>query len=1053
MEYDDNMVEKDLDETMSLMERKKELECIYRVSDILAPSNSSIESILQQIADTLPDGFQYPKITCSRVKYMTQSYRTDMFISTPWCLLTNILLDGKKVGSIEVYYTRERPIRDEGPFLKEERKMIDSISHRLGRYLERTHANMELRRYREMLNEISMRKEEEIDDPKRIENEWRITLDVLLKTEPSTLFMITRKMIYYLSHYKGASFDSIMGGLCPVDSENSEWCGINIPNPRSDLEALKHVKEGVFEIAREKLEPTEILDLINLWLKQSKTRTLLFSSEMPNITRSEMANILNQYLDVPASERFLSYEDGMTIRTNLIRRFLTSKLEYINIAKDYFRVEDFANLMENIIGPSKGVGTLGGKASGITLAERIIRKGISSDDDLKNIEFPRSWYVTSDTMRDFINYNALEEVAHTKYLEPTEIRNEQPFLEQMFKNGVFSKEIANGLKDILRQAGDTPLIVRSSSHLEDSFGAAFSGKYKSLFITNQGTMEERLGALEDAVAEVWASTFNPNAIQYRKERGMLDLLEYMGVIIQEVVGRRIGPYFFPTYAGVALSNNEFRWSPRIRREDGILRLVVGLGTRAVDRVVDDYPTLISPKRPQLRANSLSEEAVQYSQHQMDVINLESNRLETVRIEDLIREHGGKYPMIRSLFSIYRDGDLITPATSLVDTSSEVLVATFNGFDENHPHLRSLVKVMALLKKKMGYPVDVEFASDGRSVYILQCRPQTEANEAEIGPVPQDIPDEMKVFSAGRYVTSSLINNLEYIVYVDAEGYEDLSSREDMLNVARIIGDLNENLPRRKFILMGPGRWGSRGDIKLGVPVQYQDINNTCLLVEVAMKKGGYLPELSFGTHFFQDLVEAGIMYLPLYPGEGDSTMNRDILMGSTNLIGSFVDDTKGLDDVIRVVGIADVSKGGSLTVHMDGERNEALAFLAPPDHSRWRHEKIKDILAAIDPKRFGIVDIYVTGSVNEWTAGPASDIDLIIHFRGNEDQRDDLCAWLDEWSSRLDNENRDRTGHSTGGLLDVHIITDRDIDERSSWAAHLDSLYGSATKLTIPRRR
>ncbi len=638
----------------------------------------------------------------------------------------------------------------------------------------------------------------------------------------------------------------------------------------------------------------------------------------------------------------------------------------------------------------------------------------------------------------------------SRYLEPAEIRNEQPFLEQMFKNGVFPQEIVNGLKDVIREANENPLIIRSSSHLEDSFGAAFSGKYKSLFITNQGTFEEKLRALEDAIAEVWASTFNPNAIQYRKERGMLDLLEYMGVIIQEVVGMRIGPFYLPAYAGVALSNNEFRWSPRIRREDGILRLVVGLGTRAVDRISNDYPTLISPKRPQLRANTLVDEAVQYSQRFMDVINLEENRLETVPVDRIMNEYGEKYPLVRSIFSIFKDGSLMSPATSLIE-NSEDLIVTFNGFDENHPHLRSLNSIMELLKIELGYPVDIEFASDGTDLIILQCRPQAESGKLETTPLPHDIPSEMILFTASRYVTSSVLKNLEFVVYVDAEGYENLSSREDMLNVARLVGELNEKLPRRKFILVGPGRWGSRGDIKLGVPVQYQDINNTCLLVEVARRKGGYLPELSFGTHFFQDLVEANIMYLPLYPDEGGSVLNRDLIMGQENYLESQVESTRGLSEVVRLVHIPDISKGGTLSVYMDGDKNEAVAYITPPDHSKWRYDRIIQVLSSLDSGRFGIVDIYLTGSVKECCAGPASDIDLIIHFRGTPEQKEDLIAWFNEWSKKLDQENLERTGITTGGLLDIHLITDQDILDRSSWAVHLDALYGNAEKLDLTR--
>ncbi len=202
---------------------------------------------------------------------------------------------------------------------------------------------------------------------------------------------------------------------------------------------------------------------------------------------------------------------------------------------------------------------------------------------------PRAWYVASDAVRGFVRHNNLEEVYEQKYKEIDQVRLEYPQLVQVFKNSEFPPELVKGLSLVLDDLHDTPIIVRSSSLLEDRFGAAFSGKYKSLFLANQGTKRERLNALMDAIAEVYASIHGPDPIQYRAERGLLDFQEEMGIMIQEVVGARVCRYFFPAYAGVALSRNEFRWSPRIQREDGLIRMVPGLGTRAVDRVREDYP--------------------------------------------------------------------------------------------------------------------------------------------------------------------------------------------------------------------------------------------------------------------------------------------------------------------------------------------------------------------------------------------------------------------------------------------------------------------------------
>jgi len=284
----------------------------------------------------------------------------------------------------------------------------------------------------------------------------------------------------------------------------------------------------------------------------------------------------------------------------------------------------------------------------------------------------------------------------------------------------------------------------------------------------------------------------------------------------------------------------------------MIRLVAGLGTRAVDRVADNYPVLVSPNRPEIKVNALVEETIQYSQQQVDVINLENGIPETIDLAELFKKYGGEYPLLEQLVSIYSGDQLKPPMGMLFDPESSDLIVTFTGIMEKGPFIPQMKKILALLKEKLGTPVDVEFAHDGKNLYVLQCRPQSQSTIAEKVTIPKNIVGSRKVFSAKKYVTTGEIRNIEYMVYVKAKAYEELENIDDMRTVARIVSELNKKLPRRKFILMGPGRWGSRGDIKLGVPINYRDINNTSLLIEIGRKKGNQLPVLSFGTHFFQD---------------------------------------------------------------------------------------------------------------------------------------------------------------------------------------------------------
>ncbi|MFP4051111.1 MAG: PEP/pyruvate-binding domain-containing protein [Thermoplasmata archaeon] len=1044
--------DKEMDE---LQERVKELNCFYGITKIIKDKDLCAEEALQKIVKILPPSWQHEDVATARIIVNDQEFKTDDFEETKWCQSSDIKVEGEKVGKLQICYLEERQEEGEGPFLREERRLIEAISELLSGFIEECKIKEEMKQGRLKVKEEDLGSliggEEKITEEK---SDWEVIIDLLMKTDPRTLLRITRKMVYYLYRNENEKITNLLNNVCPInkDGDVPEWCGINMPNPRQDLDSLKSVQEGVFEIARESLSPEKISELFHRWLREDKARPLLLASQKKGISLVEIKDELNRFFDKAEADRALAPEDRMAIRTALIQRFFTDRLKFINVAKKYIEVSDFLPLLENTIGPAQGAGKLGGKTSGAYLANKILESDIKDNELLDRIKFPKSWYLTSDTMLDLIHYNDLDEVVHIKYLDPDEIRQEHPFLEQIMKNAVFTTEIIEGLKEILRDIDDKPIIVRSSSLLEDNFGAAFSGKYKSLYLPNTGSEEERLNDLMDAILEVYASTFGPDPIEYRREKGMLDFSEEMGVLIQEVVGEKVGPYYMPAFAGVAFSRNEFRWSPRIKRDDGIIRLVPGLGTRAVDRVGNDYPTLISPNRPDLRVNTLIEEQIKYSPKYMDVINLETGNIETIDAVKIFEEYGDDYPNLDKIVSVYENDQLKDKSKMMLDPERSDMIITFNKLFKNTDFLKDMKKIMDILEDRIGTPVDVEFASDGENIYMLQCRPQSQSQEIEREPVPTNIKKNRKLFSAHKYVTTSHIDNIEYIVYVIPEEYTSLDSKEKMRKVATIVGELNNKLPNRKFIMMGPGRWGSRGDIKLGVPVKYNDINNTSLLVEIAREKGDYLPELSFGTHFFQDLVEAEIRYLPLYPDEEGNIYNEDLLFRSKNRLTDLFPKYEKFEDVVRVIDVGDISQGGTLSVVMDGEANEALAYLKKPDHWDWRIEKVHEIGEAIDPAIYGVKNMYVIGSTKDGSAGAGSDIDLLIHFDGSPEEKDKLKAWLDKWDKELCKENEKRTGLKTESMLDIHIITDEDLEDETSWATHITSPYKSAREIPIHQK-
>jgi pyruvate, water dikinase len=762
--------------------------------------------------------------------------------------------------------------------------------------------------------------------------EWKIITELLKYTDPILINRLGRKMMHYLYKCHIKRIEELMK---EIEANSNSYAenkvkNDNVPIPRVEADFLQQMIERVFQIAEEELSSERITQMIKLWLKHEKARFLTMTAEKRDVPLADITNAVFKFASVKDSVSYLSKEENIGIRVAFIRRFLSDDLHFINTSKDYFVVPDFIDILSHTIGPRRGNGKLGGKAAGFLRARNILREAKKDYVSIRNLAIPKTWYLTSDGIIDFLHFNALEEAPNIKYRKPIEIKQEYPYLEQIFKNSTIPPEIVASLNYALDDLGENPLIVRSSSLLEDSSNASFAGKYKSLFVANQGTKKERLESLIDAILEVYASVFGPDPIEYRREKGLLDFNEEMAVLIQEVVGRKIGKYFFPAFAGVAFSQNEFRWSPRIKREDGIARIVAGLGTRAVDRVDNDYPALISPGQPNLRVNVDAQDKLRYSQRNIDVINLLSKQFETLSFEKLIREVGYNYPSINQIISLYRDGNLFTPTGNMFNIHEDTPIVTFDRLLKDGPFIHQIRDILSILQEKLEIPVDIEFACDGdiHKLYLLQCRPQSYIKFSQEIHIPKNIPDDKILFSNHQTISSGEIFGIEYIVYIDPVEYGNLPSYEGLLEIGKIVGKLNQVLPRRKFILIGPGRWGSRGDIKLGVSIGYSDINNTALLVEVAKMQQNYVPELSFGTHFFQDLVEAQIQYLPIYIGQ-EQTIFHEEFFQQNNVLKKLVPDAGKYDSVVRVIHISQQMPEQTLTILMDEEEAKAVGFFQP----------------------------------------------------------------------------------------------------------------------------
>ena len=634
--------------------------------------------------------------------------------------------------------------------------------------------------------------------------------------------------------------------------------------------------------------------------------------------------------NLPTAERQQAEHRLREIKVVLIRTLISDQLAYVKIAKEWLTIGDLRDIRQRKIGGGK----IGGKAAGMLLARRILEQ-VAGDEIRQRLSIPESYYLGADVTYQFMALNGLMHWNDQKYKNEEQIRQEYPQIQQDFLAGEFPPDTFEALCNLLERVGAQPLIVRSSSLLEDNFGTSFAGKYESLFCPNQGSPEENLLSLTRAIQRIYASIFNPDALTYRRSKGLQDYDERMAILIQVVKGERFGRYFLPQGAGVAFSRNQFRWSPQIRREDGFMRLVWGLGTRAVDRVGNDYPRLVALSHPLLHPQASPRLVRRYSQRFVDVIDLEENSLTTLPVDEVLST---RYAPLRYIVQIDRDDYLAPLRTTLLEGSLSDLVITYDELLRRTPLARRMREMLNILEEHYHSPVDTEFTLQVQDPFsttpeveicLLQCRPQSHLKEGKTR-LPSSINPADVIFSTCRVVPEGHVPSIRYVVFVPPEAYSTLPTHAERTKLGRTIGLLNARLEHNPFICVGPGRWGTSNS-ELGVPLGYGDIYNASALVEVSGQDIGLAPEPSFGTHFFQDLLESNIYPLAVYLDDEEVTFNREFFYQAQNQLGTFLPEAADLENYLRLIEVASFRPGTHLELVMDDEKSQAVAFLAPDE--------------------------------------------------------------------------------------------------------------------------
>ena len=370
----------------------------------------------------------------------------------------------------------------------------------------------------------------------------------------------------------------------------------------------------------------EIENYVNLVRKRDKCQELARVVGSDHSSAREIRQSLKEFCDIPKGELFISPEEAEGIRVSLLSYWVSSQLPFVGIAKRWVTIRDIDAILDHTLGHLAYPGRLGGKAAGMIVAQKILLPLLEHrDPDFeRHIAVPDTWYLSSGIFSDFIDRNGFY-FFHTL---------------QVPGAGRDRRASTRASADLFVKA-DFPRRRRWRSSARLIGGGGRAPDHRALVQLPRGQLRPGLlGEVPERVPRqpgrawrsgwprscagvktVLASMYGPDPILYRRDHGLLDYNERMAMIVQKVVGRRFGDWFLPFASGVMFSYNSYAWSPKIRKGDGLVRLVFGLGTRAVDRVGGDYPRMIPLSHPGLRPEATPEQVARYSQHMVDAIDL------------------------------------------------------------------------------------------------------------------------------------------------------------------------------------------------------------------------------------------------------------------------------------------------------------------------------------------------------------------------------------------------------------------------------------------------
>jgi len=604
----------------------------------------------------------------------------------------------------------------------------------------------------------------------------------------------------------------------------------------------------------------------------------------------------------------------------LARMMVSRDPGMLRLISRYLRLEDVLEIHRRMIGS----GLVGGKTVGMLLARRILQRHSERFKSL--LEAHDSFYVGSDVFFTYLVRNGVWWVRE-KQRNPATFLEGSELARQRILTGKFPDYMVKQFEQMLNYFGQAPIIVRSSSLLEDNFGNSFAGKYESVFCPNQGPRERRLEDFLSAVRTIYASSMSERALRYREQKGLLDHDEQMALLVMRVSGAVHGHYFYPHAAGVAFSYNPYVWNENIDPKAGVMRLVFGLGTRAVDRSDDDYTRVVALNAPERRPETNFEEVRQYAQRRVDFLDLDANRLVHGHFLDVIAA-SPDVPV--RLFASAGGGS----GWGMEHTARPSWVLTFDKLINATTFVEQMREILQVLQEAYGCPVDVEFTlnfldEQDYRIHVVQCRPLPVLGLDATARAPLDAaPENLVLAASGAVIGHSRHIRIHRIVYVSPEAYGQLTLQQRH-EVARVIGLLNQTVSARgneNVLLVGPGRWGTSCP-SLGIPVTFAEIGRMAVVCEVVAMRENFVPDVSLGTHFINELIEMDMLYFALFPQKAGSRLRRDLLDSAPNRLLEYLPDQEAWTEVVKVVAAGDLApEPAALLLSSDALKQKVICY-------------------------------------------------------------------------------------------------------------------------------